>query len=170
MTQRILPSAAALLALTMILAPCIATAEEGSHVEAGHGTTHGYHEHTLGLFLGGAAEELGRRENGFVVGLEYEYRFGPSFGMGAIVEHTYGDLDIYVYALPFAFHNGPWKFYVAPGIEYGEGESLKMLRFGVEYGFHVGKWEISPQVDLDVVESETDVFVIGMVFARGFNF
>ncbi|MEE4161219.1 MAG: hypothetical protein V2I25_01850, partial [Woeseiaceae bacterium] len=93
-----------------------------------------------------------------------------SFGIGAIVEHTYGDLDIYVYAVPFAYHNGPWKLYVAPGVEEGEGGSLGMLRVGVEHGFHVGKWEISPQVDVDFVERESDVFVIGVVFARGFNF
>jgi hypothetical protein len=45
-----------------------------------------------------------------------------------------------------------------------------MLRVGVEHGFHVGKWEISPQVDIDFVERESDVLVIGVVFARGFNF
>ena len=144
-------------------------AEEESHRSASHGAENAYHKHILGLFVGGAAEEFGRRDNGFVLGLDYEYRFSPSFGIGAILEHTYGDLDIYVYAIPFAYHNRRWKLYIAPGIEEGEGGAEQMLRIGAEYGFHAGKWEISPQVDIDFVERERDVFVIGMTFARSFD-
>jgi hypothetical protein len=170
MSQRIASCVATLLALTVLSIPAGASAEEEAHDGAAHGATHAYHEHIFGLFVGGAEEDSGRRENGFVLGLEYEYRFNQSFGIGAVVEHTYGDLDIWVYAVPFAYHNGPWKMYVAPGVEEGEGGSENMLRFGVEYGFHAGKWEISPQIDIDFVERESDVFVIGVVFARGFDF
>ena len=159
-----------LLILIATLAPGHVHAEEETHAGASHGAAHPYHRHIVGLFVGGATEEFGRRENGFVLGLEYEYRFGPSFGIGAIAEHTYGDLDIWVYAVPFAYHNGPWKLYVAPGVEEGEGGNERMLRIGVEYGLHAGKWEISPQVDIDFVERESDVVVIGVVFARGFDF
>ena len=170
MSRQFLAPAAIVLAGVLILATGGAAADDSLHADDPHTKGYGYHDHIVGLFVGGATEEFGRRENGAVIGLEYEYRFGPRFGIGAIVEHTYGDLDIYVYALPFAYHNGPWKFYVAPGVEEGEGGSEGMLRVGVEHGFHVGKWEISPQVDIDFVERESDVFVIGVVFARGFNF
>jgi hypothetical protein len=42
-----------------------------------------------------------------------------------------------------------------------------LLRIGAEYGFHMGDFEISPQVDLDFVEDEA-LFVIGVVFAYTF--
>lgn len=159
-----------LLAATIALVPGTLLAEETAHGESQSHGSHAYHTNILGLFVGVAHEEFGRRENGAAIGIEYEYRFGPRFGIGGIVEHTYGDLDTWVYAIPFAYHNGPWKLYAAPGIEEGEAGSERMLRLGVEYGFHMGKWEISPQVDIDIVEREGEVYVLGVVFARGFDF
>lgn len=161
-------AAAALASLLMLTAGGV-SADDSLPADDPHKIGYGYHDHVFGVFVGGASEEIGRRENGFVLGFEYEYRFGPNLGIGAIIERTYGDLEIDVYALPIAYHNGPWKLYVAPGIEDGAGGSETMFRVGVEHGFHVGKWEISPQVDIDFVERETDVLVIGVVFARGFN-
>lgn len=169
MSQRIVLSSIIALATLAALAPGMLLAEEGAHADSPAHGSHPYHTHILALFVGGAHEEFGRRENGAAIGIEYEYRFGPRFGVGAILEHTYGDLDTWVYAIPFAYHNGPWKFYAAPGIEEGEAGSERMLRLGVEYGFHVGRWEISPQVDIDVVEREGEVYVLGLTFARGFD-
>lgn len=163
MVQRILARAPALLVAIAVLAP------SGVFAEDEHATDHSYNRHMLGLFVGAAHEEFGRRDNGLALGLEYEYRLGSRFGVGAMLEHTYGNLDIWVYALPFAYHNGPWKFYVAPGIEDGEAGSERMLRLGVEYGLHFDNWEISPQVDVDFIEREGEVFVLGLTFARGFD-
>ena len=163
MAQRILALARSLLIAIAVLAPTGAFAEET------HAADRSYSRHMLGLFVGAAHEEFGRRDNGLALGLEYEYRFESRFGAGVILEHTYGNLDTWVYALPFAYHNGPWKLYAAPGVEEGEAGSEAMLRLGVEYGFHVGNWEISPQVDVDFIEREGEVFVLGLTFARGFD-
>lgn len=159
----------ALLAALAALLPTGASADDTAHAAGNPSGPHGYYRHIAGVFLGGAHEEFGNREDGFAIGIEYEYRFGPRFGVGAILEHTYGNLDTWVYALPFAYHNGPWKLYAAPGIEEAESGSERMLRLGVEYGFHVGQWEISPQLDVDFIEREGEVFVLGVVFAKGFG-
>ena len=146
-------------------------AEEAAHAgESSHTAAEHHHENAIGFFVGGATEEAGSREAGVALGIEYERRLTPAFGIGAIAEHTYGDLDVWVYAVSFAFHSGPWRLYAAPGIEDTHHGSERMLRLGVEYGFPVGGWEIAPQFDIDFVDREAEVIVIGLTFARGFNF
>ena len=44
-----------------------------------------------------------------------------------------------------------------------------MLRRGVEYGFHFNQWEVSPQVDVDIIGREGEVFVLGVTIAREFD-
>jgi hypothetical protein len=161
---RVARAALASAALWSATATATATAEEAH----GDAAAHGAHEphHTLGIFIGNSTED--RREEaraGATLGIEYEYRFAPEYGVGLVLEHVAGDLDVNVLAVPFAYHRGPWKFYAAPGFEGGHGRTEALLRVGVEYGFHVGGFEISPQVDLDFVSGER-VFVIGLVFAR----
>lgn len=147
-----------------LLASAFACAEEPTHDDESH--AHAEHKNVIALFVGGATDE--RRDKGPALGLEYERRVSSSFGIGILVEHTFGDLNSVVYALPFAYHSGAWKAYVAPGIEDREGhEAEDLFRIGAEYGFHVGDWEIAPQVDLDFVEGDR-VFVIGVTFGKGF--
>ena len=119
----------------------------------------------LALFVGGALED--RRDNGLALGIEYERRLSPEFGVGALVERTFGDIDVTVYAVPFALHRDRWKFYAAPGIESGDHGSEFLVRVGAEYGFEMEKLEISPQVDVDFVNGER-VFVVGVTIGMGF--
>ena len=153
---------AALLVIAGWAGPCFAEdAHGGAHAEE-----HGFHSNVLGVFVGLTSEE--RRENAFTFGLEYERRVSESFGVGALVERAAGDLDFWVYAIPFAYHTGPWKLYVAPGIEDSDAHGSEMLfRVGAEYAWEAGDYEIAPQLDLDFVDGETEV-VVGVVFARGF--
>lgn len=171
MPRHLARAAAVLVALLPVVISGNAQAQhEAASTETGHPAGHAHHENTIGLFIGHATEDVGSRENGVALGLEYERRLSPGFGIGGIVEHTYGDLDVWVYALSFAYHSGPWKLYAAPGIEDTERGNERMLRLGIEYGFSVGKWEISPQLDIDFVEREAEVLVFGLTFARGFDF
>jgi len=126
---------------------------------------HGFHEpfHTLGVFIGDTTGDR-RAEEGVTLGLEYEYRATEMFGVGFIAEHVAGDFDTNVFVLPAAFHRGSWKLYAGPGLERGEEDKF-LLRVGIEYGFHFGKYEVSPQLDLDFVGGER-LFVFGVVFAR----
>jgi hypothetical protein len=122
-----------------------------------------FEEDIVGVLIGGAREH---RDDGAVLGLEYEHRFTENFGLGAIAEHTFGDFNTWVYALPFAYHQGHWKLYAAPGNERRKGENESMFRLGVEYGIHFEHWEVSPQVDLDFVGDEK-VYILGVTFAKG---
>ena len=168
MPRRCIPGVAVTLALFSVMAAPSASADSASH-DAIHPRAGNYHTHTAGIFVGGASDDLGKRE-GFALGIEYEYRFDRQWGIGFMMEHTYGVLDTWVYVMPIAYHIDQWKLYLAPGVEDGHHGSENMVRVGFEYGFHVDRWEISPQVDIDFVERERDVFVIGLTFARGFDF
>ena len=121
-----------------------------------------YPDNLLAVFVGRAADE--RRDRGVALGLEYERRLSERWGIGLIAERTFDDFDANIFALSFAFHNGPWKTYVAPGVEDGEEP---LLRLGIEYGFEVAGLEIAPQFDLDFVDGET-VPVLGVVIGVGF--
>lgn len=126
---------------------------------------HEFHRNFLAGFIGVTHED--RRDNGLALGIEYERRLNKSFGIGLLAEYTIGDLDFWVYAVPFAYHTGRWKLYIAPGIEDGEGGTESLVRLGAEYAFEVGEWEISPQLDVDFVDGE-EVLVLGVVIGKGF--
>ena len=157
----------AVLALLLIVVGARpAFAQAGEHESASdHEATHDFHSNLLALFVGVTYE--GSSENGFALGIEYERRLNESFGVGVLAEHTFGDLDSWVYAVPFAFHTGRWKFYVAPGVEDGDQGSESLVRLGAEYAYEVGAWEISPQLDVDLVDGEV-VPVLGVTFGKGF--
>ena len=133
----------AVLALLLIVASAPpAFAQVGEHeLASDHEATQDFHPNFLGVFLGVTDE--GRLE-GFAMGIEYERRLNESFGVGVVAEHAFGDLDLWVYAVPFAYHTGRWKLYVAPGVEDGEHGSESLVRLGGEYAFEFGAWEISP--------------------------
>lgn len=91
-----------------------------------------------------------------------------SFGIGLIVEHTFGDADFTVYAVPFAYRLDRWKFLVAPGIEDSDHHGPESLvRFAAEYAFERGAWEMSPQFAIDIVDGDA-VYILGVVFGKGF--
>jgi hypothetical protein len=132
------------------------------HADAPHD---GHKKNLLAIFIGDTHE--GRRQDDLAIGIEYERRLSNRFGIGALVEHTFADEGFTVYAVPFAIHSGPWKFYAAPGVEERAGETEDLFRLGVEYGFEVGRFEISPQFDIDLVDSE-EVYVLGVTFGLPF--
>lgn len=136
----------------------------GAADEESPASPHGQNEphSTLGVFVGDTTES---RRDGFTLGLEYEYRASSRWGIGFTAEHAGGDFDTNVFVLPVALHEGPWKFYLGPGIESGDEGEEPLFRVGAEYGLHFGEYEISPQVDLDFVDGER-LFVFGIVFAR----
>jgi hypothetical protein len=125
------------------------------------------HLNWAALFIGMTGEN--RRDTGFALGIEYARHLNPSFAVGAVAERTFGDLDFWVFAVPFAYRTGPWKFYIAPGVEdadfSGGGEFL--LRLGGEYAFEVGEWEIAPQLDVDFVDGD-QVLVLGVTIGKSY--
>jgi len=154
------------LAICLVLVSPLAVAQEsrGSGEPREDAEHSEFHKHVVAFFTGVAHH--GARDNGLALGVEYEYRLSSSFGIGALAEHTFGDFDTWVYAIPFAYHRGPWKVYAAPGREDGEHGNESLLRLGGEYGIEAGEWEIAPQLDLDLVHSEK-TWVLGVTFGKG---
>ncbi len=159
------------LVVTLILCgapfgPALADEHGGEHEGEG---AHEIHPNMLGIFLGQTLE--GRLED-LTLGVEYERRIGRSFGIGVFAEYVTDDLDFFVYGVPFAYHNGHFKAYLAPGVEdSSEAGAEFMVRIGAEYGFEVGEWEISPQINLDYVDKEggwEEIWVLGFVIGKGF--
>ncbi len=130
-------------------------------------THHDFHKNVLGLFVGAA--HTGRRTNATALGLEYGRRINEAFSVGLVAEHTAADNDFWVYMASLAYHFGPWKFYVAPGIEDSDLHGTEeLVRLGAEYAFALSDgWEISPQLNVDILDGE-DVWVVGVVLAKGF--
>lgn len=54
-----------------------------------------------------------------------------------------------------------------PGIEDGDHGNESLFRLGSEYGYEVGTWEISPQIDVDFVNGD-QVLVLGVTFGKAF--
>jgi len=141
--------------------------ESGEHESAsGHEGPHGNHKNFFTAFVG--LTHTGRRENAGSLGVGYERLLTKSFGIGVLAEHTFGDDEFTVYAVPFAYRVDRWKFYIAPGIEESDAHGTESLvRLSAEYAFKTGTWEISPQVAVDFVDGE-EVLILGVVFGKGF--
>lgn len=162
--KRLTLIAAAVLLLVSVFSTGSAIAQSDEHEPAsGHEATHEFHPNFMGIFFGFTDEG---RDEGFALGFDYERRLNRSFGIGFLAEHTF-DLDLTVYAVPFAFHAGAWKLYAAPGIEDTEHGSESLVRLGVEYAFEVDAWEIAPQLNVDFVDND-EVYVLGVTIGKGF--
>ncbi|NNK33299.1 MAG: hypothetical protein HKP02_09265 [Xanthomonadales bacterium] len=120
----------------------------------------------MGVFLGVTSET--RREGSFTLGLEYSRRIGEHYGVGAVLEHVFADHEFNVFAVSFARYVGPWKLYLAPGVEDSKDHDAEfLLRAGLEYAFQAGSMEIAPQFNVDFVDGDT-VFVLGLTIGKGF--
>lgn len=119
----------------------------------------------LELFLGNTHED---NEDGFTVGLTWEYRLQEIFGAGVFWEYAAGPFDKWAAALALFIH--PYKglrFVVAPGLEHNDGENEFLFRTGVAYEFEIGRWSITPEFNVDFVDGE-ESYVYGLSFGRGF--
>ncbi|MDX2460738.1 MAG: hypothetical protein QNM00_11710 [Gammaproteobacteria bacterium] len=151
--------------LMAVLALVPVTAMANEQIEE-HSPDHEFHPNVIAVFGGVTSED--RRDRAFTFGVEYERRLTRSFGMGVIAERAFGDLDFWVFALPLAFHHGPWRLFAAPGVEDSDHLGSEFLfRVGVEYIIDMDGYEIVPQFDIDFVDGE-QVFVLGISIARGF--
>lgn len=155
-----------LLALLLaICAPHVLAQTDEHEPNSDDEATQESHRNFIAGFIGGAHE--GRRGDGSALGIGYGRRLNESFGIGVIAEHTFGDFDFWVYAVPFTYRTGQWKLFIAPGVE-DDGESTESLvRLGAEYAFEVGKLEIAPQFAMDYVGGEK-VLVFGVVIGKWF--
>jgi hypothetical protein len=101
-----------MMALLVLLMPLKIIAEEAGHGTKGERLEH---RHGIELLLGNTNHD---GEDGFTVGLGYEYRLNQLFGIGGFVEFTGGDLKEWFLApaLTLQPYKG-WRFLVAAGVD-----------------------------------------------------
>ena len=136
--------------------------------------------HLPGVFVGVTS---GGGETDYTLGIEYEYRFNQWFGLGIVGEHTpnrhFGD-GVSVALGTIHYHPfGAWRVTAGYGYEDVHDASLKrskgklptknedVIRIGVSYDFHVGKFGIAPSASVDFVGGK-EVGVIGVSLIRPF--
>jgi len=106
------------------------------------GAAHAAHPHHLGFFIGGATrfEDGSADDTGVTYGLEYEYRFAPDWGMGAVVEGVAfaDDHRDLAFAFPLIWHPlDSLSLGIGPGFETDGSHRTFLMRVSVSYGFHL---------------------------------
>jgi hypothetical protein len=167
-----------------------------SHEAEEHGVeehAHSYN-HLLGLFVG-ATSKLEEGSTDFTLGLEYEYVLDKRqmrWAIGLVGEVIFAHKTEYLITIPVIFRAYKGLFFLAgPGLEWfshhveggeehhealaeGNNESSEggyenhiLLRIGAGYHFQVGKFSISPMVNLDMWRQHHSL-VWGISIGRGF--
>jgi len=137
------------------------------HVDADGEHAHPYHKHHVAAFFGNTHNHHG--DDAFTVGLDYEFRFSNLFGAGAFIDLAGGEIDSAVAGGGLFIH--PWKdlrLLTAIGNEHLDGHDEFLVRLGTMYDFHVGKWILTPNLNVDLLESGHQNWVAGFLIGRGF--
>jgi len=157
-----------------VLALSVLSSTPGSLIaETERGTETIEYRHRAELFFGVAHEEGGDE---FAAGLAYEYRISRLLGVGGFVEHAGEEEDVWTFGVPLFVH--PFKgarFLLAPGWETKEVESEEketeqsfLTRAGIAYEYEVGRWSITPELNVDFIEGGHHVLVYGVSIGCGF--
>ena len=147
---------------------CAAGSARADDHEAGESS---FHRHHVGLILGGAsaAEEHRNDQHGFVIGLDYEYRFSRWIGAGLIGEAAAGSLRDGVVAGSVFIH--PWRGLLVaagPGVEVSSHGTEYVTRVAAAYQFPIARrFSIAPEFSVDILKEHV-VYVYGVVFGVGF--
>lgn len=143
-----------------------AVESQAANHSASHHEEHGFHRHHLALILGGS--QKGGKE-GATYGLEYEYRLSRRFGLGVFWEQTEGDIEAETLGIPLSIHaTRNFKVLVAAGVErqlFKDDETV--LRLGLDYSFHAGRFTVAPSAAVDFV-NDNEILFLGLALGRGF--
>ena len=148
----------------------MAALPDGTRAGGGKG---GLPHHHLALFAGLGAETKRDTpdENGFAIGLVYEYRFHKHWGIGiavdALGQDTFRDASLVV---PVSLHPiGNWRVFTGPGVEFTDKKDKFIYRLGVGYEFPLGgHWSLAPEVLADFVDGGGIIYIGGL--ALGYEF
>ena len=142
--------------------------------EAGAHDDHAEHKNHIGLFLGATTHLGAHSSTVFTAGLDYERRIVPIFGAGILLDFpmdfAHSEYPV-IAAIPLSLHPfAGLKITVAPGIEYAHNTVEFLIRGGLGYDIHVGKYTVTPTVSYDYIVSAhpTSALVYGIAIGRGF--
>ncbi len=147
-------------------------ASGGDEHSVASNASHPHDSHELAVFIGGATrhDDGTFDDTGMAISLEYEYRFAPKFGVGAVVEWVVfaDEHRDFAFAVPLFWHPLDGLILSAgPGFETDGGHETFLVRFGVAYLFHVRNFTLSPIVSLSMT-SGANTLVYGFAIGRGF--
>ena len=121
------------------------------------------HSQQVGFSMGNTHEG---GEDGFTVGIKYEYRFSETNGVGGLIEYSSGELDSWVIAVPLFIH--PYKglrLLGAIGFEERNNDTEFLFRAGIGYEFGLNdRWNIIPEFNFDFVDGD-EKYGYGVVFS-----
>lgn len=126
--------------------------------------------HYPGIFLG---YTNAGSETHFTYGIEYEYKFNKSWGLGAIYEETDDahDGDGITVKLAELFYHPMNNVRIGAGVGKekigGSSHSEDLYRVSANYEFHVGDFGIEPTFAVDFIDGE-EAYVLGVAFIRPF--
>ena len=139
----------------------------GSEQEQEQEHEHEHAKHTLGLFAGATREDDEYHET---LGIEYSYRYNPSWSFGGVIERADRAKDSTL-AIVFA-HWWPYKgWFIGAGIGRKDPaeDRENTVRASIGYEFELGGgWVIEPQANLDFVEGHENEEVYGIAFGKQF--
>jgi hypothetical protein len=154
--------------VSLLLFPAALAAQEEHELDSEESAVHetGHHKNHLALALSVIFEE---DETGPGLGLDYERRFSRRFGIGALAHYAFGDLRAWVVAAPIFLHaTDRLTFQLGAGYEKASGhDGEALIRLGVEYAFHVGRFTIAPAFNVDIIEDD-EILLLGVNIGRGF--
>ncbi|MEL7128786.1 MAG: hypothetical protein AAGK23_04505 [Pseudomonadota bacterium] len=151
------------------LAACLGMAT--AIVQSAHGETEIPFDpetpHHLSLVLAGTSVPA-ENATAFTLGADYEYRLTRRVGLGAVVEHAFGDIDATTALAVADIHL--WRglaTQIGPGVEIIDGDVFAAGRIGMLYEIELENGiTLSPQVHYDIAKESSIVF--GIAIGRAF--
>lgn len=125
------------------------------------------HDHHVALFLGATSDS---HHAHFTSGLDYEYRFDTTFGIGVLGDVVWSNPNHTVVGVPLFLHPvGEWKIFAAPGLSFVSGHSHYNTRVGTGYDFALSDdWSLGPMVAADFSKEAHPHWVYGLSLGIGF--
>ncbi len=153
--------------LLMLVLYSTATSAAG---ENGH---HAIPHHHINVFAGLGVETKRDHadEEGFAIGIGYEYRFHQNWGIGLALEGLGQDtIRDAVVVVPLSLHpGGHWRLVTGPGYEFTDTKDKPLWRLQAGYEFPMrGDWTFSPELIADFVEGGALTWIGGIAIGRTF--
>lgn len=137
------------------------------HESAGEEAHIPHGPHHLSILL--ADTHINSEGDNATFGIDYEFRVSPLLGLGAVIEHAYGEVDATTLLAVADIHiYEGFIMQVGPGFEHRESENVFVARAGILYEFEYENFTLSPQLHWDFHQSEANAIVAGI--ALGFSF
>ncbi len=115
------------------------------------------------------SDVLDEHEDGFTLGIDYEYALTPRLGAGFVLERAHGDLEATSLFAVLDIHlTEQLVAQIGPGYEWKDDkENTGVFRLGTYYEIELGDITFAPTISYDMGEDE-NTFVYGVLLGKKF--